>query len=48
VAGHLAALAVPIRMAARMEGLLYASNPASRPFTERDEAILKHSVKKNV
>ena len=38
--GHLAVLAVPIRMAARVEGLLYASNPASRPFTDRDEAIL--------
>jgi PAS domain S-box-containing protein len=39
-AGHLAVLAVPIRMAARVEGLLYASNPASRPFTDRDEALL--------
>ena len=38
--GHLAVLAVPIWMAARVEGLLYASNPASRPFTDRDEAIL--------
>jgi PAS domain S-box-containing protein len=38
--GRLAVLAVPIRMAARVEGLLYASNPASRPFTDRDEAIL--------
>ena len=38
--GHLAVLAVPIRMAARVEGLLYASNPASQPFTDRDEAIL--------
>jgi signal transduction histidine kinase len=27
-------------MAARVEGLLYASNPTSRPFTDRDEAIL--------
>ena len=39
-AGHLAVLAVPIRMAARVEGVLYASNPTSRPFTDRDEAIL--------
>ena len=38
--GHLAVLAVPIRIAARVEGLLYASNHASRPFTDRDEAIL--------
>ena len=38
--GHLAVLAVPIRIAARIEGLLYASNPASRPFTDGDEAIL--------
>ena len=38
--GRLAVLAVPIWMAARVEGLLYASNPASRPFTDRDEAIL--------
>jgi len=38
--GRLAVLAVPIRMAARVEGLLYASNPASRPFTDRDEVIL--------
>jgi PAS domain S-box-containing protein len=38
--GRLAVLAVPIWIAARVEGLLYASNPASRPFTDRDEAIL--------
>ena len=38
--GHLAVLAVPIRMAARVEGLLYVSNPASRPLTDGDEAIL--------
>ena len=38
--GHLAVLAVPIRIAARVEGLLYASNHASRPFTDRDEALL--------
>jgi PAS domain S-box-containing protein len=38
--GHLAVLAVPILMAARVEGLLYASNPARQPFTDQDEAIL--------
>ena len=38
--GHLAVLAVPIRIAARVEGLLYASNPVSRPFTDGEEAIL--------
>jgi signal transduction histidine kinase len=38
--GHLAVLVVPIRLAARVDGLLYASNPASHPFTDRDEAIL--------
>ena len=39
-AGHLAVLAVPIVIAGRVEGLLYASNLASRPFTDADEAIL--------
>jgi PAS domain S-box-containing protein len=38
--GHLAVLAVPILIAARVEGLLYASNLASQPFTDRDEEIL--------
>ena len=38
--GHLAVLAVPILIATRVEGLLYASNPASRPFTDADEALL--------
>jgi PAS domain S-box-containing protein len=38
--GHLAVLAVPIRIAARVEGLLYASNPARQPFTDQDEEIL--------
>jgi PAS domain S-box-containing protein len=39
-AGRLAALAVPILVGGRVEGLLYASNHATRPFTDRDEAIL--------
>jgi PAS domain S-box-containing protein len=39
-AGHLAVLAVPILMDGRVEGVLYASNPAVQPFTEQDEAIL--------
>ena len=38
--GHLAVLAVPIRMAAGVEGLLYVSNPARHPFTDGEEAIL--------
>ena len=38
--GHLAVLAVPIRIEGRVEGLLYASNPASQPFTTQDEALL--------
>ena len=39
-AGHLAVLAVPIVMEGRVEGVLYASNPAARPLTDRDEEIL--------
>jgi PAS domain S-box-containing protein len=39
-AGHLAVLAVPIFMDGRIEGLLYASNPTTRPFTAGDEEIL--------
>ena len=39
-AGHLAVLAVPILIAGRVEGLLYASNPASQPFIAQDEALL--------
>jgi PAS domain S-box-containing protein len=39
-AGHLAVLAVPIVMEGRVEGVLYASNPSTRPFTDRDEEIL--------
>jgi PAS domain S-box-containing protein len=40
-AGHLAVLAVPILIDSRVEGVLYASNHVSRPFTDRDEAILE-------
>ena len=40
-AGHLAVLAVPLLIEARVEGVLYASNHASRPFTDRDEEILE-------
>lgn len=39
-AGHLAVLAVPLLIHSRVEGVLYASNLATRPFTERDEAVL--------
>jgi PAS domain S-box-containing protein len=39
-AGHLAVLAVPLLIEARVEGVLYASNHATRPFTDRDEEIL--------
>jgi PAS domain S-box-containing protein len=38
--GHLAVLAVPLLIGGRVEGVLYASNPTARPFTEHDEAIL--------
>jgi signal transduction histidine kinase len=38
--GHLAVLAVPILIGARVEGVLYASNHATHPFTDRDEEIL--------
>jgi len=40
-AGHLAVLAVPILIHARVEGVLYASNLDTHPFTERDEEILE-------
>jgi PAS domain S-box-containing protein len=39
-AGHLAVLAIPIVVGGRVEGLLYASNHATQPFTDGDEAIL--------
>jgi len=35
-----AVMVVPIRVEARVEGLLYVANTASRPFTDRDEAVL--------
>ena len=38
--GHLAVLAVPILIGARVEGVLFASNHAAYPFTDRDEEIL--------
>src|SRR5207237_823423 len=38
--GHLAVIAVPILIGARVEGVLFASNTAAQPFTDRDEAIL--------
>jgi PAS domain S-box-containing protein len=40
-AGHLAVLAVPILIDTRVEGILYASNHVSRPFTDRHEAMLE-------
>jgi GAF domain-containing protein len=38
--GVVATLVVPIRINGQVEGLLYVSNRADRPFTDRDEAIL--------
>jgi GAF domain-containing protein len=38
--GPLAVLAVPILIGERVEGLLYASNQATQPFTDHDEDIL--------
>jgi PAS domain S-box-containing protein len=38
--GVVSVIAVPIRIGARIEGLLYADNHAPRPFTDDDEAIL--------
>ena len=38
--GHLAMLAVPILMGGQVAGVLYASNPVTQPFTDRDEAML--------
>jgi GAF domain-containing protein len=35
-----AAVAVPIKLDERVEGLLYVANRSARPFTEQDEAIL--------
>ena len=36
----LAVVAVPILIGARVEGVLYAANPAARPFTAQDEESL--------
>ena len=38
--GIIATLVVPIWISGQVEGLLYVSNRADRPFTDRDEAIL--------
>jgi signal transduction histidine kinase len=38
--GIVAQMAVPIRIGAEVEGLLYVDNRAPRPFTDRDEAAL--------
>jgi signal transduction histidine kinase len=38
--GSVAVLVAPIRMGERVEGLIYVDNRTSRPFTDRDEAIL--------
>jgi len=38
--GSVAVLVAPIRMGERIEGLIYVDNRTSRPFTDRDEAIL--------
>jgi two-component sensor histidine kinase len=38
--GRVAVVAVPIRIGVRIEGVLYVSNLAGRPFTERYEAML--------
>jgi PAS domain S-box-containing protein len=38
--GVISLMVVPIRIAARIEGLLYTDNHSPRPFTDHDEAIL--------
>jgi PAS domain S-box-containing protein len=38
--GRLAMLTVPIIIGARVEGVLYVSNPTSRPFTAQHEVVL--------
>ncbi len=40
IEGTVAEMVVPIRGGDRVEGLLYVSNRAQRPFTDRDETIL--------
>jgi len=38
--GPVTAMAVPIRLAERVDGVLYAYNRSPRPFADRDEAVL--------
>jgi GAF domain-containing protein len=38
--GRLAVITVPIIICRRIEGVLYVSNPASRPFTAQHETVL--------
>ena len=38
--GPVTLIAVPIRLEARVDGVLYAYNRSPRPFTDRDEAVL--------
>jgi PAS domain S-box-containing protein len=38
--GVVAAMVVPIKLEARVVGILYVANRAPRPFTDRDEAVL--------
>jgi GAF domain-containing protein/nitrogen-specific signal transduction histidine kinase/ActR/RegA family two-component response regulator len=38
--GIVAEMVVPIRIGDRVEGLIYVDNRSSRPFTDRDEAVL--------
>ncbi len=40
VEGAIAQMAVPIRSDGHIDGLLYVSNLAARPFTDRDEEVL--------
>jgi GAF domain-containing protein len=39
--GTVAEMVVPITGAQRVEGLLYVTNRSARPFTDRDEAVLR-------
>ena len=39
--GTVAALAVPIRSGERVEGLIFVDNRSPRPFTDRDERVLR-------
>lgn len=42
--GIIADLAVPIWIGGRVEGVLFVANRSSRPFTDRDEAVLQRLV----